>query len=178
TSAQRGTTTNSNGLYTFTNLQPGDYELKVEAANFAPTAKKLNVSVGSRNTVDFPLALTATATTVEVVGEGGVAVDTQTQSLSSVVTESQIKGLPTFDRNPYSLVGTSGNISSDPNGSTGRGVGYSINGQRAASTDVLLDGGENVDLFGAGIGQTTPLDSVGEFRVITSNFTAEYGRAS
>ena len=42
----------------------------------------------------------------------------------------------------------------------------------------LLDGGENVDVFGASVGQTVPLDSVQEFRVITSNYTAEYGRAS
>src|SRR5207253_3268190 len=49
---------------------------------------------------------------------------------------------------------------------------------RAASTNILLDGGENVDLFTAGVGQTVPLDAVQEFRVITSNFSAEYGRAS
>src|SRR5512140_3969 len=41
TNASRETVTNSNGLYTITNLQPGDYEVKVEAANFAPTAKRV-----------------------------------------------------------------------------------------------------------------------------------------
>src|SRR4029453_6937239 len=59
-----------------------------------------------------------------------------------------------------------------------RGTGFAINGQRSASTNVLLDGGENVDLFVAGVGQSVPLDSVPEFRGITSNFSAEYGRAS
>jgi hypothetical protein len=58
-----------------------------------------------------------------------------------------------------------------------RGAGYAINGQRSADTDVLLDGGENVDLFTATVGQSVPLDSVQEFRVVTSDFTAEYGRA-
>src|SRR5262249_8674015 len=43
---------------------------------------------------------------------------------------------------------------------------------------ILLDGGENVDYFVAGVGQTIPLDAVQEFRVVTSNYTAEQGRAS
>ena len=60
---------------------------------------------------------------------------------------------------------------------SGRGAGYAINGQRSSDTDVLLDGGENVDLFTASVGQSVPLDSVQEFRVVTSDFTAEYGRA-
>ena len=71
TNAERSTTTNSNGLYTFTNLPPGPYKVTVEAANFSSTAKSLDVSVGSRNTVDFPLAVTGGSTTVEVTGEGG-----------------------------------------------------------------------------------------------------------
>ena len=59
-----------------------------------------------------------------------------------------------------------------------RGVGVNINGQREASTDILLDGGQNVDLFTAALGQQVPLDSVQEFRLVNSDFTAEYGRAT
>jgi len=175
TNAERSTTTNSNGLYTFTNLQPGTYEVRVDAANFAASTRKLDVTVGSRNTVDFPLAVTGTSTTVEVVSESNVQVETTQQQLSSVVNAQQITELPTLTRNAYSLVGTSGNVSGN---SAGRGAGVAINGQRDSSTDILLDGGENVDLFTSSVGQDTPLDSVGEFRVITSNFSAEYGRAS
>jgi hypothetical protein len=175
TSAERTTMTNSNGLFTFTNLQPGPYEVKVESANFQAATKRLDVTVGSRNTVDFPLTVTGGSTTVEVVGEGGVQVETQNQQLSQVVSGQQITELPTLTRNAYALVSTAGNVSGN---SAGRGAGVSINGQRDASTDILLDGGENVDLFTSSIGQDTPLDSVGEFRVITSNFSAEYGRAS
>ena len=49
---------------------------------------------------------------------------------------------------------------------------------RSSSTNILLDGSENVDTFTSGVGQTVPLDSVQEFSVLTNNFTAEYGRAS
>ena len=69
-----------------------------------------------------------------------------------------------------------GNVSG--NTPDGRGVGYAINGQRASSTNVLLDGIANNDEFGAGVGQSVPLDSVQEFSVLTNNFTAEYGRAT
>jgi len=89
--------------------------------------------------------------------------------------------LPTLTRNPYDLVNTSGNVAADDNpdgGATYRGVGVAINGQRAASTDILLDGGENVNLFDATTGQRIPLDAVQEFSVLTNNFSAEYGRAS
>ena len=178
TGASRSATTNANGLYTVTNLQPGNYAIKVEAPNFQPVSKQLSVTVGSRNTIDFPLAVSTSQTTVEVVGEGGVAVETQTQQLSQVVTGEQVTSLPTITRNPYSLVGTSGNVTSTGVTGAARGAGFSINGQRDSSTDILLDGGENVDEFTASVGQQTPLDSVGEFRVITSNFSAEYGRAS
>ena len=61
---------------------------------------------------------------------------------------------------------------------SGRGAGYAINGMRSASTSILLDGVENVDNFTATVGQAVPLDSVQEFRVITGDFSAEYGRAS
>ncbi len=114
-----------------------------------------------------------------VAGESGIEVNTQTQELSDVVSQKQLVELPTITRNPYDLVGISGNVSSgDPVNMVMRGTGFSINGQRSASTNILLDGGENVDAFVAGVGQSVPLDGVQEFRVITSNFSAEYGRAS
>ena len=58
------------------------------------------------------------------------------------------------------------------------GVGIAINGPRAASTEILLDGVENVNLFGEAVGQHIPLDGVQEYSVITSGFEAQYGRAS
>jgi hypothetical protein len=172
----RNTTSNSAGIYTLTNLQPGIYSVSVQAANFGAFTRQVQVTVGGRSGLDAQLAVQATGTTVEVTAEGGAAVNTESQALSQVVSSQQITQLPTVTRNPYNLVGTAGNVSdTDP---SGRGTGYSINGQRSASTDILLDGAENVDLFSATVGQATPLDSVQEFRVLTSDFSAEYGRAS
>ena len=133
--------------------------------------------------MDARLTAAGGSTTVEVVGAGGVAVNVENQQMSTVVNSQEIVQLPTVTRNPYDLAQTSGNVSrrcSEPRGRSGwiARSGGNINGQREASTDILLDGGQNVDLFTASLGQQVPLDSVQEFRLVNSDFTAEYGRAT
>jgi len=176
TSSGRSTITNEHGFYTFSELQPGDYDFSVEAPGFALFVVRVHVSVGSRISIDPVLSLSPVQNITTVVGEGGVQVETQTQMLSEVVSGLQITELPTMTRNPYDLIGLAGNVS--PGDVSGYGVGVAINGQRAASTNINLDGAENTNSFYAGIGQAVPLDSVREFRLSQSNFTAEYGRAS
>ena len=174
----RTTTTNEEGTATITNLQPGRYTVSVEGKGFAPFTQEADVTVGGKLAVEAPLGVgqvKGESVTI-VAGEGGVEINTQNQELSDVISGKQVTELPTLTRNPYDLVGISGNVS--PGDPEGRGTGYNINGQRAASTNILLDGGENFDAFTAVVGQSVPLDAVQEFRVITSNFSAEYGRAS
>jgi hypothetical protein len=188
TGAQRSTTTNEDGVYAITNLQPGVYEITVQAANFAKSTQRVQVTVGAKASLETTLSVSAISTeTVNVIDTAGVEVNTQTQELSNVVSGTQIRELPTVTRNPYNLVQLSGNATTDDpstsqNGTAGtstfRGAGASLNGQRAASTNVLLDGADNNDSYTAVVGQNIPLDSVQEFRVITSNFSSEYGRAS
>jgi len=59
-----------------------------------------------------------------------------------------------------------------------RGVGYRNQRQRSSGSEILLDGAENVDLFTATVGQAISPDVVQEYRIITNNFEAQYGRAS
>lgn len=179
TGAVRNLSTNSQGFYTASNLQPGVYRVKVEAPGFAPFTQEVQVTVGGRIGLDPKLAAGGSSTTIEVVANaGGVQVNTENQTVGQVVSSQSIMELPTITRDYTALAATSGSVSGDAGGSTGRGVGVSINGNRAASTSILLDGGENVDYFGAGVGQNVPLDSVQEFSILTANFTPEYGRAS
>ena len=174
----RDTTTNSSGIYTISGLKPDVYDVTAEASGFQKFARRVEVSVGSSNEASFQLTVGGKGEIVEVSGsEGNVSVNTENQTLSETITTEQIDMLPTSPtRNPYALVGTSGNVAEDT--MSGRGAGFAINGQRSASTDILLDGSENVDTFTATVGQTVPLDSVQEFTVLTNNFTAEFGRAS
>ena len=173
----RSTTTGSSGDYAITNLPPRLYDVTIEAQGFQKYTQRVKIGVGSMNEVSAKLAVTGASTTVEVTGSAESAVvNTENQTLSQVITSKQVVELPTLTRNPYDLVATSGNVTEDNN--SARGAGYAINGQRSSDTDILLDGGENVDLFTATVGQSVPLDSVQEFSVLTNNFTAEYGRAS
>lgn len=185
TSAQRSVTTGDNGQYTIPSVPAGVYEVTVTSTGFAKYTTQVEVTVGATVTVEPQLSVSNQTTTVEVVAAGGVEVNTQNQELSQIVNTQQMADLPSLTRNPYDFVQISGNVSSgdrtaqgmDQN-TTSRGVGFALNGQRESGTEILLDGVENVDLFGAALGEQVPLDSVQEFRVITNNFDAQYGRAS
>jgi hypothetical protein len=168
-------------------LQPGFYDISVTSGNFAPFKARAEVTVGGRVTVDAQLAVSGQTTVVEVVGAGGAVVNTQTQELSQVVDSEQMANLPSLTRNPYDFVAISGNVSSGDNTTTSsmssqsvssQGVGYSLNGQREAGTEILLDGVENVAVFSDAVGEQVPIDSIQEYSIITNNFSPEFGRAS
>jgi hypothetical protein len=176
TGLTREATTNPTGYYTIPGLRPDRYLVTVEARGFRNLAQTLEVAVGSGAEMSARLEVGHESETVEVSAAVAV-INTQDQTLSESISARELDQLPTSPtRNPYALVGISGNVAEDNSGL--RGAGYAINGMRSASTDILLDGGENVDLFTASVGQVIPLDSVQEFSVLTNNFTAEYGRAS
>ena len=179
TGAKRTTTSSATGTYTVTGLPPGSYEVLISASGFAEQKQTVVVTIASQTALASKLTLAAAGVTVEVSGgAGAVQVETQSSELSTVVTSQQVSQLPSLTRNPYDFVALSGNAQPD-GGAVARGaMNMTLNGQRAASTGILLDGAENVDTFTATVGQQVPLDSVQEFRVSTNNFGAEYGRAS
>jgi hypothetical protein len=191
TNAVRNAHSGVSGFYQVTGLEPGTYEVVVTSGSFKPFSAKVEVTVGGRATLDAKLSVSAGITEVQVVAEGGAQVNTETQELSQVVDSEQLAQLPSLTRNPYDFVAISGNISNGDAGSSGsssagtnqqnstlRGVGFNINGQRSSGTEILLDGVENISVFGDGIGTLVPLDSIQEYRVSTSNFEAQFGRAS
>jgi hypothetical protein len=184
TGAARTATTDNSGNYTVSSLKPGEYELKVSQQGFGDYKQRFTVPPGGRTSVDAKMATQAAETTIEVVGRAETQVDTETSSISQTVNQKRVAELPTLTRDPYDFVQTMGNVNQDSASGTGgedqviRGAGVSINGQRSSSTDILLDGGENVDLYTTKVGQTVPLDAVSEFSVTSNNFSAEYGRSS
>ena len=187
TGAERTTKTGSIGQYNIPGLTPGIYEVTIASADFASQKTRAEVTVGGSAIVDAHLAVGNQVTTIEVLGEGATQVNTQTQELSQLIDSQQLAQLPSLTRNPYDFVAISGNVSSGDNTTnsssssqnlSSRGVGFSLNGQRESGTEILLDGVENVAVFGAGVGEQVPVDSVQEYSVITNNFAAEYGRAS
>ena len=174
----RSTVTNAQGEYVFASLVPGNYEVTAELSGFSTKQTRTVVPVGATVAVNIQMAVGAQTEVITVVGETAARINTSTQDIATTVTEAQIRELPTITRNAYDLVQLSGQATADSSDATSRGTGFSINGARSASTNVLLDGSANNDEFTASVGQAVPLDSVQEFSVITSNFSAQYGRAS
>lgn len=193
TGATRDTVTNAQGGYTVPGLPPANYQVDVAAGSFSNFKQNVAVTVGGFATVDATLGLAAASTTVEVTAQQeAVQVNTQNQEVSQIITPTQVAQLPSLTRNPYDFVAVAGNVSggdraqssSNPQlvgsgqNNTDRGVGFSINGQRASGTEILLDGVENTNIFDTTIALWIPQDSVQEFRVVTNNFEPQYGRAA
>lgn len=177
TGFSRTTTTDDNGRYVISNVQPSNYDIAVTSGNFQPFKLNRDVTVGADVNLNATLSAAGGQTVVDVVAGTDIGeVNTSDQAVSTLVSAKQLIDLPTISRDPYGFAITAGNVSEGDNG--GRGVGVSINGQRSASTNILLNGGENVDTFTAKPGQTVPLDSVQEFRLVTGTFTADIGRAT
>jgi hypothetical protein len=151
------------GVYNVAALPPGNYTVAVSAEGFAGSSREIHVGAGARVGLDFVLQRKTTPTD-------------QTQTLVQPFLQNEMQDLPNLTRNVYQFAGLAGNVSGAGLGT--RGAGVAIDGQRESSTNVMLDGADNNNEFAGAIGQLMPLDAVFELSVLTSDFTAEYGRAS
>src|ERR1051326_3656757 len=175
TGLERQTTTTTAGTYAVTNLQPGRYTVTAQATGFAPVTQTADVTVGAAVGVDVHMTVGGITAAVEVTEAPAGLINVENQTISQTLGGPEVQLLPSLTRNPYDFVQTVGNVSdADPGG---RGAGVAINGLRATSTNILLDGVANNNEFSGDIGIKVPLDSVQELSVVTSGFTAEYGRA-
>jgi hypothetical protein len=176
------TTTNSAGDYLLPALPAGQYCVEVEVAGFKKYVRQgitLNVSQNAR--VDAKLEIGQVSQ--EVVVRGSVPlVDTREVQLGGLVDEKRIIDLPLNGRNVYTLVtllpGVSGNLQFPQQPDLAIGASLNVNGARNLQTSFLLDGGMNIGVNRNGGLLVPNPDSVQEFRLITSNFNAEYGRSA
>ena len=172
---ERQTTTNAQGEYTFELVPPGTYQVLVVHAGFAPTAIHVEVVVATTVRVDVTLGIQPVQQEVRVVGESGVAVQTETAGLGRVVSTHEITELPSLGRSLYDFIAImpGATLSNDA-----LGVGYAVNGGRTQSANYLLDGSENNEISMSAPAMDVPLDSIQEFNIQTNHFSAEYGRNS
>ncbi|HKX32343.1 MAG TPA: TonB-dependent receptor [Blastocatellia bacterium] len=178
TNVERVAETNSRGLYTIANVPAGPYRLVIEKQGFSRITVEITVEVAQRLGLDFSLKVGPVEEDIKVSGGEG-QVNTASGDLSRVVTERELIQLPLVTRNPYALaVLTPGALDIGVVHGDRRGVGLALNGQRTASINFMLDGGENNEAFRALVGQSIPLDAVQEFRVQSNNMTAEFGRSA
>ncbi|WP_263365075.1 carboxypeptidase regulatory-like domain-containing protein [Edaphobacter bradus] len=196
TNAIRSVTAGKSGEFVVPGLEPATYEVVIKSSGFQPFTARVEVTVAAKVALDARLSVTEATSVVEVTAAGGAQANTQTQELSQVINSTQVSQMPSLTRNPYDFIALAGNVSAgdstnsgDSRGVSGgtsgnqqnaatRGVGFNINGQRSSGTEILLDGVENISVFTDGIGVFVPIDATQEFRVQTSNFEPQYGRAS
>jgi hypothetical protein len=177
THEKRTTTTNEDGLYTLTNLDAGVYTVTINAPGFAnATVKEVTVSVSFTSTQDVQMAPAGAQEVVTVsTSDTQTAVNTTDQQLSTLITQQKILDLPLLSRDPNALL----LLAPGTTASTSRLGGVTVNGQRERNNNFLVDGIDNNDTSVPGIpgGVSTPnIDATQEFRVITNNFNAEFGR--
>src|ERR1700730_5944790 len=187
TGISRAATTDDTGHYLIPLLPVGVYTLRVEFKGFQTVeSKDVKLQVDEAREVDFTLALSSVSSTIEV-SAAAVAVETSNPSLGQVITSQQVTQLPLNGRdfvqlatlttgtaqetNPNSFIkgGASSEVSA-------RGsFSLSVGGSRTNSTDWLLDGNDNNELTAGGIAILSSIDSIQEFKVLTYNYSAEYG---
>jgi Carboxypeptidase regulatory-like domain len=184
TGVSRTIPTNDAGQYVAPDLQVGHYAVKAEAKGFKVAERKdVVVSVGDRIRVDFQMQMGAAQETVTVEA-AAVHVQTDTGEQSSLISGDEVQQLAMNGRSIYSLtVLTPGASSNMPDFQVATPVGgnsaVSFNGLRYAHNIYLLDGGEDLDRGGSGTISVMPsTDAIGEFRELTSNYSAEYGLSS
>lgn len=168
TNIVREATSSTEGLYYFGGIQPGNYELTVEAQGFKKWDGTLVLEVGQTAVVDPALEIGSLANTVEVTGVAPV-ITTEGMQVSDVKDELRIHQLPLNGRSVSNLF----NLTPGVEG----GGAPRTNGLKVGSTEMLVDGISIVDRFGGGISRVQPgLDTVQEFRIETNGSSARYAR--
>jgi hypothetical protein len=187
TSPERGITrqmeTNSTGDYNQSGLSEGNYDIIVTAAGFKKyQAKAVKLDVSEKARVDVTLQVGAASTEIVVEGTNVAQVETQSSELAGTVTGKEITQLQLNGRNFTTLVtlvpGVSNQTGMDePQVGINGNVGFSMNGGRTEYNAWELDGGDNMDNGSNSTLNVYPsVDAIAEFKVLTSNYGAQYGR--
>jgi len=186
TQSERKAKTNSDGNYAFVAVEPGAYELKIEATGFKVFSQTgITLSPGDNKGLDYTLEVGAANETVVVSGTLE-EIKTETGERSNTITAKQIENLSLITRNSLELLRVlPGVVAPDSSQFATQGTGfgdagqYNVNGQRGQQNNVSVDGSRVIDI-GCNCGGIVSLnnDFVQEVTVQTSNFAAEHGNSS
>jgi hypothetical protein len=191
TSLDQGTqatiSTDENGNYDFFDAKVGRYSVAVEQPGFAKfVTNDVAVNVNARQRVDVSLQVGEISQSIDVSAAAAV-LDTDSSEHSQVINQEQITELPLNGRNYADLALLSTNVHRSPMSvlfsatGTPREAAFNVNGMRSTYNNFLMDGLDNNAYstsnqgYSSQVVQASP-DAVQEFKVITSNFSAEYGR--
>jgi Carboxypeptidase regulatory-like domain len=187
TGLTRAAKTDDSGHYLIPLLPVAFYTIRVEAQGFgAAEQKDMRLQVDEHLELDFSLQPASVSTSVEVSADQ-VAVETSTPTLGQVITSEEVAELPLNGRNFVQLAtltpGTTTSTSpvsfftnaASSEAATRGSFSLSVGGSREQETDWLLDGNDNNQLDEGGIAIFPDIDDIQEFKVLTYNYSAEYG---
>ncbi|MBI3669017.1 MAG: TonB-dependent receptor [Acidobacteria bacterium] len=194
TNATRTFTTGPDGLYVFFAVPPGNYQISAEASGFAKRTVDFQVVTSQTLTVNLNLAVRQQSAIVEVVGMAPVQLNVADSQRSVTLTALELGSLPNLARNMISVVSLAPGVqpTNNPRGGSTFGGGLpgyvitigvqsgliAVNGGRARASSIQLDYTDANDWelggFVPGMQAITP-DMLQEFKLLTSNFPAEYG---
>jgi hypothetical protein len=194
TSVKQTITTDGRGFYAFQSLPVGHYDVQVEASSFKPLRLTgVSIDVNSKVVVDLSLEIGERNETV-TVSASAAHVETADTQLGEVITARQIAAVPLNGRSYTDLLGLQSGVAPitsltsetaqdvgvsafSPSGDLNPGT-VSINGQREFANSFVLNGSDVEEDVNMGAAIVPNLDSIAEFRILTSNFDAEYGEFS
>jgi len=187
TNISRDALTDATGHFLVPLLGVADYTIKVDANGFKPSeAKNVRLQIDEHRELDFKLVPASVSTSVEV-NATEVAIETTTPTLGQVITAEEVAELPLNGRNFVQLAtltpGTTASTSpvsfftnaASSEAATRGSFSLSVGGSREQETDWLLDGNDNNQLDEGGIAIFSSIDDIEEFKVLTYNYSAEYG---
>jgi len=177
TNVARTQTTGKDGDYVFNQVPIGTYEVTVEQTGFDKYVRRgITLEINQNARLDVALQVGTTSQVVEVTGDVA-QIDTVSATLGKVETTQRILELPLVERDTMQLGLLQAGVFA-PDQDDGSGNPFSVSGQRSESMTFLLDGADNNDFLGNNIVVNPNPDAVAEFKILTNNYTAEYGRTS
>jgi hypothetical protein len=187
TQFQRSVKTNGSGEYSAPSMPTGTYAITVDKSGFQKVDRAGVLLTGATTiTVDIELAIGSDSQTVEVTSQVPL-LQAQSGAVSNLVDSQQMVDLPLATRNYTDLVlltpgahaGTANNLAEGAGAYSIRGgTDFSVNGSIAAGNSYLIDGLYNRNQWLNTEVMVPIVDSIKEYRVLTSNFPAEYGNAA
>ena len=177
TTTSKEGTTDASGFYQIGQLSVGDYQVSAEAPGFSRVVSsgRNTLDINQTLRMDLKLQVGTVSSTVEVTAQGNT-VETQNSTVGGTVTGRAVYELPLNGRNALDLMATQPGVTPSNPDNTSGGAGYSIGGGRTDSVTFLLDGGNNNNLLNNSYVANPNPDAIAEFRVLESNYSAEYGR--
>jgi Carboxypeptidase regulatory-like domain/TonB dependent receptor len=177
--------TNADGVYNIPFLQPGSYSITVEASGFKKYVRdNQELQVGQTASIDVTLEIGAASETVTITGDAPLLEETKADR-GNVIENRRIVELPLNARNPFMLSTLTPGITYNGPAiyqrpfDNGAIADWSINGGLNRSNEFLLDGAPNNSIQGGNnIAYVPPVDAVGEFKIITNSYDAQYGRTA